>query len=391
MSRLTTGDLVDLVRSVFPRQSGDRALGVLVDVPREPVSDNPDWKRRREMAEEWAGALKAGASDVPLEAVQLVAYPDAGSNNADLPTDATIVEAGLPAVASGLETAGLRRPFRSVFESVQLFLAPTEYSTTAPLKNAARAYGFRAATMPGFSEKMLPALRVDYGEVGRRVALLKERLDRSESAEVVFETDGGRLCPMLFDLRWREAHESSGRFPSKGTAGNLPSGETYIVPYEGEGPEPSRTKGTLPVQLGDEIVLFSIEANKAVTAEGRGPAFDAEVDHLRREPAYGNMAELGFGVLGDFGLQPVGEILLDEKLGLHVAFGRSDHFGGRVGPSDFSSPGEVIHLDRIYIPATQPRVLVRSVVLHYPDVPPEPIIENGRYLVFGGPPSGTRR
>jgi hypothetical protein len=382
MSELTTADLVDLVRSVFPARPGDRALGILVDVPREAGTDNADWKRRRSLAEEWSRSLREGAASVPLEAVHLIAYPDVGSNNADLPPEAFLVEGRLPAEAAGLEASGERRTIASVFESVQLLLAPTEHSTTAPLKNAARRYGFRAATMPGFSEKMLPALRVDYGEVGRLVSLLKERLDRAEGAEVVFETDPGRLSPVFFDLRWRKAHESSGRFPESGTAGNLPSGEAYIVPYEGEGPEPTRTKGALPVQIGDDIVLFRIEANRAVSVEGQGPGFEAEAEHLRREPAYGNMAELGFGVLGDFGLEPVGEILLDEKLGLHVAFGRSDHFGGRVGPADFSSPREVIHLDRIYIPATQPRVTVRSVVLHYPDGPPEPVMENGRYLIF---------
>ncbi len=382
MSQLTSRELAELVRSVFPHHPGDRALGVLVDVPRERTGDNPDWRLRRSMAEEWAEALRREAPSVPLEAVHLVAYADVGSNNADLPTDAYIIDGGLPSDATGLPTAGEKRTFRSVFEAVQLFLAPTEYSTTAPLKNAARAHGFRAATMPGFSEKMLPALRIDYGEVGRRVALLKERLDRAERAEVVFETDEDRLFPMLFDLRFRKAHESSGRFPLKGTAGNLPSGETYIVPYEGEGAEPSLTTGSLPVQIGGEIVVFRIEANTAVSAEGQGPAFEAEADRLRREPAYGNMAELGFGVLGDFGLEPIGEILLDEKLGLHVAFGRSDHFGGRVGPSDFSSPGEVIHLDRIYIPAAQPRVRVQSVVFHYPDAPPEAVLENGRYVIF---------
>ncbi len=382
MSRLTSRELVELIRSVFPRHPGDRVLGILVDVPRNTQSDNPDWRLRRSMAAEWAEALRREAPSVPLEAVHLVAYPDVGSNNAELPADATLVEGGLPPDAAGLSAAGEKWTFPSVFEAVQLFLAPTEYSTTAPLKNAAREHGFRAATMPGFSEKMLPALRIDYGEVGRRVALLKERLDRADSAEAVFETDEDRLFPMLFDLRFRKAHESSGRFPAKGTAGNLPSGETYIVPYEGEGTEPSLTKGLLPVQIGGEIVVFRIEANTAVSAEGQGPAFEAEVDRLRREPAYGNMAELGFGVLGDFGLEPIGEILLDEKLGLHVAFGRSDHFGGRIGPSDFSSPREVIHLDRIYIPAAQPRVRVRSVVFRYPDAPPEPVMENGRYLVF---------
>jgi len=34
------------------------------------------------------------------------------------------------------------------------------------------------------------------------------------------------------------------------------------------------------------------------------------------------MTELGTGVPGDFGLTPIGEILLDEKLGPHIASSR---------------------------------------------------------------------
>ena len=70
--------------------------------------------------------------------------------------------------------------------------------------------------------------------------------------------------------------------------------------------------------------------NKAVRVLSSGPASEEEADHIAREPAYANLSELGLGVLGDFGLNPTGSILLDEKLGLHIAFGRSDHFGGTV-------------------------------------------------------------
>ena len=94
------------------------------------------------------------------------------------------------------------------------------------------------------------------------------------------------------------------------------------------------------------------------------------------------MAELGFGVLADFGLEPIGEILLDEKLGLHIAFGRSEHFGGAVGPKDFSSPAAVIHLDRIYIPQAQPRIAVNAVTLGYADGRSEPIMADGAYTHF---------
>jgi leucyl aminopeptidase (aminopeptidase T) len=236
--------------------------------------------------------------------------------------------------------------------------------------------------MPGFSSRMIPTLRLDYGEVNRRVLLLKERLDRAQGADVTFQVDTGDSLQMYFDLRFRTAHASTGRFPDRGTAGNLPSGEAYIVPYEGETGEISRTEGILPVQIDDDVVYFHVKQNVAEDVEGRDPATETEKEHLEREPAYGNMAELGFGVLADFGIHPVGKILLDEKLGFHIAFGRSEHFGGAVGPDDFSSPSEVVHLDRIYIPATQPRITVKSLVLLYEDGRGEIILEEGKYLIF---------
>lgn len=385
MPGLTEQDLVGLVRSVFPGHPEDRTLAVLVDLPRHPAADNPGWMARRAMAAEWAALLRKAAPAVPLASVRLIVFPDVGSNNADLPGEGFDMKAGLPPDAAGLAAAGFPVPFETVFRETALFLAPTEYSATAPLKNAAARHGFRAATMPGFNEKMIPALRVDYGEVGRRVALIKGRLDRADEAEIEFIKDGLEPHLMLFDLRDRTAHESSGRFPQKGTAGNLPSGEAYIVPYEGGKGSVSRTRGELPVEIEGEVLVFAVEANRAIAvrpAATLGPAWKDEADRLRREPAYGNMAELGFGVLGDFGLGPVGEVLLDEKLGLHVAFGRSDHFGGQVGPADFSSPSEVIHLDRIYIPASQPRVSVFSVVLRYPDGAAEVLMSEGRYKIF---------
>jgi hypothetical protein len=134
----------------------------------------------------------------------------------------------------------------------------------------------------------------------------------------------------------------------------------------------------LPVQLGDEVVVYAVEANRAVRVLTEGEASRSEAEKLAAEPAYANLAELGFGVLGDFGLSPVGSILLDEKLGLHVAFGRSDHFGGTIGPTDFSAPETVVHIDRVYISESQPRVTVQEVALDGPDGS-RTIMREGRY------------
>jgi len=384
MENLSGDDLIKLINAVFPARPEDRHLAILVDIPRDLSLDNDDWKLRRTIAQSWFDAIKERAAEMGLWGIQLVAYPDVDSNNADLPEYATTISTGLPKTADELRNYGERISFEKIFNETQLFLAPTEYSTTAPMKNAAKKFLFRAATMPGFSPKMLPALRIDYTEVNRRVLAIKEKLDDAVWADVHFAVDARHHYKMFFDLRFRKAHASSGRFPDQGVAGNLPSGETYIVPYEGELEEKSKSEGTLPVQFKDDIVLFDIKGNRAVNAEGEGESVKIEKDHLKREPAYGNMAELGFGILSDFGLEPIGEILLDEKLGFHIAFGRSDHFGGDVGPGDFSSPREVIHLDQIYIPATQPRILVRSIVLGYTDKRTEKIFKNGKYLIFPG-------
>ena len=381
MEQLSKKEIINLVKSVFPHYNLDKKLGILVDIPNNKNDDNENWKIRRDICTKWNNILKDEVKNLNLEEISLIAYHAVGANNADLPDSGYIIKESLPETSDLLDVNG-KISFEDIFKTFQLFLAPTENSATAPLKNAAKKYGFRAATMPGFSPKMIPALRIDYEEVNRRVAIIKEKLDPAISAKVIFRVNNKENFNMYFDLRFRKGHLSPGRFPDKSTAGNLPSGETYIVPYEGELSDKSKTEGTLPVQIENEIVYFTIKENIAVSVTGKGPEAEREADHLLREPAYGNMAELGFGVLGDFGLEPINEILLDEKLGFHVAFGRSDHFGGAVGPKDFSKPEEVIHLDRIYIPKTQPDIIVKSLVLEYENKESKEIIKEGRYLIF---------
>lgn len=377
--RLEARDLVALVRRVFAPRPGEQRLAILVDLPDARVPDNPDWAARRAMAAGWAASLAAHRGETGLD-VGLYAYPNVATNNADLPANLTrVAPDGVPAGAGGLDPSAAE-PTDRVLARHPLVLAPTELSATAPLKLLARTHGFRAATMPGFAASMIPALRLDYGEVRRRVRVLKELLDRAERADLVFEVDGRSTHALALDLRHRKGHASDGVLDQPGTAGNLPSGEAYIVPYEGEVPgDPSRSRGVLPVQFGADVVLFRVEGNRAVGATGEGAAAAEQAAWLAREPAYGNLAELGLGVLADLGVQPVGEILLDEKLGLHVAFGRSDHFGGVVGAAAFSRPDAVVHIDRVYLPVLQPRVVARRVDLLLEDGATVALMRDGSY------------
>jgi hypothetical protein len=375
--------LAALIERVFRPRASDRALAVLVDLPDRARRDSVEWRERREMAAQWVRRLAPYQQRLGLD-VHLYLYRNVQTNNADLPHGAWLHSSGpLPDTADKLDPLGAEA-FSAIFREHSLLMAITELSATAPLKLMAKTYAFRAATMPGFSPAMIPALRLDYEEINRRVLQLKELLDRAEGADLVFTVDDGPECKLFLDLRHRTAHASGGLLHEPGTAGNLPSGEAYIVPYEGEKEGTlSASAGRLPVQFGNEVVIYEIDQNRAIRVSGHGPAARQEAEHLAREPAYGNIAELGLGILSDYGVKPCGSLLLDEKLGLHIAFGRSDHFGGRVGPAQFSRPEQVVHIDRVYVPSMQPLVHVRSADLCEPGRK-IPLIRDDRFVVDFG-------
>lgn len=383
MNELSVNDLKNLIKSVFSPKSDDKKMAIIVDVPDDKVADHKNWQQRRQLAADWYTKLNSIKNDLNFDEVDLVYYPNVYSNNADLPLTAYTTDISPGEInKSVLISNGTEIDFMELLSQTQILLAPTQFSATAPLKLMAKKYGFRAATMPGFSAEMVPALKLDYEEINRRVLEIKKLLDPAVALDIHFSTTDKKSYDIHFDLTHRTAHASGGRFPDTGVAGNLPSGECYIVPYEGEKAEQSESNGILPVQFEDEIVLYQIEKNVAVKILSSGKFSQAESDKIKTEPAYANIAELGFGVLSDFGVKPSGEILLDEKLGLHIAFGRSDHFGGNVGVADFSSPEKVVHIDRIYIPETQNKITADFVVLTNPDGSKFTLMEKGEYLIF---------
>lgn len=377
--RLSIDELAALVRRVFAPGAGDTHLAILIDQPDLSVKDRPEWLDRRRLALEWRDGLRQGG--LPFESIRLYVYPNVRANNADLPPAAFLWEGDAPPQEL-TNLYGDAVAFDEIFSRCSIVIALTELSASAPLKIAAPRCGFRAASMPGFSRAMVPALRLDFDDVQRRCESIKQRLDASESATVVW-TATDRHGELRIDLRGRLAVASGGVIREPGIAANLPSGETFIVPYEGEQPEmSSRTAGVLPLQLDGELFFLNIEANRVVAVEGEGPVAANRRKAFEAEPAYANVAELGLGILADYGVEPVGETLLDEKLGLHIAFGRSNHFpGGTVGPDDFSRPDRVVHIDYIYLPQTQPDVRIDELVLEDAGGGRETLMRDGSWIV----------
>jgi len=255
----------------------------------------------------------------------------------------------------------------------------TEYSATAPLDGYCRnKEDFRAASLPGLERRMeQSALAADYREVARRCRILEGLLEQAQALEVRFST--GHACN--FDLRFRRAEVDDGYLPrhKKGDRViNLPSGETFIVPYEGEKPgEPSLTAGELPMEINQEFLVLGVESNRITRVEGKAREAERMRECFRADPSRRNIAEVAFGC-NDRAIV-TGNVLEDEKAGFHWAYGRSDHLGGTVGVASFQKPENVVHQDVVYARGN-PIQVARAVVVAQDGR--RPVIEDGAYVVF---------
>jgi hypothetical protein len=357
-------DLEKLLIDVFVPQPGEKVL-VMSDLPHGKWTDNERWADRREMAIEWHSAFQQLGTKLGFSVHPLLTYPATGAHNGPLPAEG--------------EMDGQQVRFEEILTETNIVVTLTEYSATAPLiEFSQKLPNLRAASMPGVMKSMeQTALAADYSEVARKSHILAAKLDQALGAEVEFST----RHRMYFDLRNRNAEADDGQLHAdkKGMRViNLPSGEAYIAPYEGElEGEPGRTEGMTPVMYDDELVLLRVQENRIVEVIGDSPEAAQIRDYIGVDEARRNIAELGLGCNDKAVI--TGNVLEDEKvLGMHWALGRSDHIGGTVGVADFSDPAHVVHWDIVY-PLGGP-IEIASLVLEYEDGTSEEIIRDGQYL-----------
>ncbi|NWF99594.1 MAG: hypothetical protein HXY19_01425 [Thermoanaerobaculaceae bacterium] len=357
-------DVVKLLTDVFEPEAGE-VVTVACDVPGTPEKDTPAWAERRAMASEWQRAFAALGRGRGFRVNPLLLYPATWANGAELPQMGTVGDS--PVALEGV----------LLDSTLAVFL--TEFSATAALDGLTRKKkDFRAASMPGVERRMeRSALAADYREVARRCRLLEEALAGAVSLEVTFST--GHRC--VFDLRYRRPEVDDGYLPRHKQGDrviNLPSGETFIVPYEGERPgDPSRTQGVIPLRSGRETVLFHIERNRIVKTEGEGELARRLRSALAADGARTNIAEVAFGC--NEWAEVTGNVLEDEKAGFHWAYGRSDHLGGVVGVKDFLSPNTVLHQDVVYAKGN-PIGITEAVAVHTERR--IRVMRNGAYTLF---------
>jgi len=355
-------DLRKLFIDVFDPQAGETAA-VFVDLPHGELRDNDAWQARRAMAERWHTALAEFGAERGFAVLSLITFEATGTNNGQLPANG--MQAGTPVI---LEEIGAR---------ATLLLAMTEFSATAPLIGWAKRFPeLRAASMPKVAPQMeSTALAADYAQVARSCERLREHLAKSQTAEIEF-SNGDQF---VLDFRFRVAEADDGylhRDAPPPRLINLPSGEAFIVPYEGERDSPSLTSGILPLPYEKEIVRLRVNRNRVEEVLGDSAAAGKLRDFLFADPGRRNIAELGLGCNPK--ARVWGNVLEDEKAGPHIALGRSEHLGGVTGPDAFGDPRHVWHEDFVF--ARESPIQIRKLELVDAAGHRELLFENGSYV-----------
>lgn len=356
-------ELEKLLTDVFAPQGGD-VVTIMVDLPHGEIRDLEDWRERRQMAQDWHRQIAAFSKRYDVLVNPIVTYEASGSSNADMPDygwcrgDSVLLE--------------------DVIRDSTIVISMPQFSASAPLLGFTRKYdNLRVASMPGAAKSMEETgLSANYGQIAATCAKVAPLFEKADTIEVTFST--GHTC--TFDVSdHKGVFQDSGLLhPGVGKDAlrfaNLPAGEVFTCPNEADD---SRTAGEVPAAFGDEIILFVVRNNQIVDVKGDGIAAATMRQEFDQEPALRNIAEVAIGC-NDKAVV-TGNVLEDEKAGFHWAYGRSDHFGGRVGVADFSSPGKVRHMDIVYAKGS-PIVCTRFDCL-FPDGTRRTVIRDGELCV----------
>jgi leucyl aminopeptidase (aminopeptidase T) len=243
----------------------------------------------------------------------------------DLGHDVMLIEM-LPRATNGEEPPP---QVAELMARADVVLCPTSKSLThTDARRKASAAGARVGTLPGVTEDiMVRCMNADYQRIAdrtRRLCLLME-----ETAVIRVQAPGG--TDVQLPVAGRTAHASTGLFRERGQWGNLPTGEAYLAPVEGQSSGIVVVDGSMAgIGVTAQPIRIAVEDGHATGITG-GP--DAERLIALLEP-HGrdarNVAEFGIGTNDRAKL--TGVILEDEKVmgTIHIAFGDNKSMGGSV-------------------------------------------------------------
>ena len=207
---------------------------------------------------------------------------------------------------------------------VQLLITSKSLTHTHARENACKK-GARIATMPSATEEMIArAIPISYQRLAKRNKEIASLLTKGKTAHL--STPQG--TDITFSLIGRTGEPADGIYRKKGEYGNLPAGEVYIAPVEGE------TNGMYVVDASmagmgklPEPMFITVKNGYATKVTGYKADY---FTGLLLTKNHRNIAELGIGTNPKAIV--TGNVLEDEKVmgTVHIALGNNAFFGGKV-------------------------------------------------------------
>jgi leucyl aminopeptidase (aminopeptidase T) len=249
------------------------------------------------------------------------------------------------------------RAVAELMKQMDVVLCPTSKSLThTSARRAAKELGVRVATLPGINEEIfVRCMNADYG----RIAELTNRLCALLDEASVIRVTGPSGTDITLPKKGRKALASHGLFRSRGEGGNLPTGEAYLAPLEGQSNGVVVADGSFAgIGKLSEPIRIEVKDGFAIAISGGEQARELERMLAVYAPLSYNVAEFGIGTNERAIVS--GAILEDEKIlgTIHIAFGDNVSMGGTV---DVRS-----HLDGIVLKPTvrfDDRLVMRDGVL----------------------------
>lgn len=260
-------------------------------------------------------------TDEPLRTIGYALWKTAK----DFGNEVMLVEI-LPRKTNGEEPP---KEIAELMKMVDVVLCPTSKSLThTDSRRAASDKGVRIATLPGVTEEiMIRCMNADYNKIAERTFRLCEILEKTSAIRV----KAPRGTDITLPIKGRHAHASSGIFREKGQWGNLPTGEAYLAPLEGESQGIVVVDGSMAsVGMVREPIRIMVKDGYATDITG-GTEAKRLIELLEPHGKDGrNVAEFGIGTNDKAIL--TGLILEDEKVmgTIHIAFGDNKSMGGSV-------------------------------------------------------------
>lgn len=217
-----------------------------------------------------------------------------------------------------------------LMKMVDVVIAPLSKSITHTdaRRNACKA-NTRVGTMPGITEDiMVRTMRADYNRISELTLRISEILTGGKLAHLTTPLGTDLEIP----INGIKAISSTGIVREPGMFGNLPSGESYLMPEEGKARGVYYVDGSLAGVglIKEQPIKITVENGVAVRIEGGKEAkqFAKMVEQVGDKAR--NLAELGVGT--NYMAQINGTVLEDEKaLGtVHLALGNNVSMGGTV-------------------------------------------------------------